>query len=84
MLIDCDIHIGYETLRDLVPFLDGATAEIVEQSGTNGLGMPSYPGITRPAGYGATPTTGPLRPPGCNSSARRSNACAQWCSTPSR
>ncbi len=43
MLIDCDIHVGYETLRDLVPYLDGATAEIVEQSGTNGLGMPSYP-----------------------------------------
>lgn len=43
MLIDCDIHVGYASLRDLVPHLDGATAELVEQSGTNGLGMPSYP-----------------------------------------
>lgn len=43
MLIDCDIHVGYETLQDLIPHLDGATAELVEQSGTNGLGMPSYP-----------------------------------------
>ena len=42
MLIDCDIHVGYDSLRDLVPHLDGATAEIVEQSGTNGLGMPTY------------------------------------------
>jgi hypothetical protein len=43
MLIDCDIHVGYETLGELVPYLDGATAELVQQSGTNGLGMPSYP-----------------------------------------
>ena len=43
VLIDCDIHVGYETLHDLVPYLDGATAEIVEQSGTAGLAMPSYP-----------------------------------------
>lgn len=43
MLIDCDIHVGYESLRDLVSYLDGATAELVEQSGANGLGMPSYP-----------------------------------------
>ena len=27
MLIDCDIHVGYETVRDLLPYLDGATAE---------------------------------------------------------
>ncbi len=42
MLIDCDIHVGYDSLLDLVPYLDGATAEIVEHSGTNGLGMPTY------------------------------------------
>ncbi len=43
MLVDCDIHVGYYALRDLVPYLDGATAELVLESGTNGLGMPSYP-----------------------------------------
>ena len=43
MLVGCDLHIGYDSLRDLLPYLDGATSELVEQSGTNGLGMPSYP-----------------------------------------
>ena len=43
MLVDCDIHVGYHSLRDLLPYLDGATAELVLESGTNGLGMPSYP-----------------------------------------
>ena len=43
MLIDCDIHVGYETLLDLAPYLDPATREHVVNCGTNGLGMPSYP-----------------------------------------
>jgi predicted TIM-barrel fold metal-dependent hydrolase len=43
MLIDCDIHVGYETLLDLAPYLDPATREVVVNCGTNGLGMPSYP-----------------------------------------
>ncbi len=43
MLIDVDIHVGYDTIADLLPYLDPATAELVEQSGTNGLMMPSYP-----------------------------------------
>ena len=43
MLIDCDIHLGYETLADLLPYLDGPTRELVAHSGTNGLAMPSYP-----------------------------------------
>src|SRR5919112_405488 len=42
-LIDCDIHVGYETLLDLAPYLDPATRELVVNCGTNGLGMPSYP-----------------------------------------
>src|SRR4051794_31567404 len=43
MLIDCDIHVGYETVLDLAPYLDPATREVVVNCGTNGLGMPSYP-----------------------------------------
>ena len=43
MLVDCDIHVGYETLLDLAPYLDPATRELVVNCGTNGLGMPSYP-----------------------------------------
>ena len=43
MLVDCDIHVGYETLEDLLPYLDPPTRELVKSSGTNGLAMPSYP-----------------------------------------
>ena len=50
MLIDCDIHIGYESLADLIPYLDAPTAELVRQSGTNGLAMPTYP-WNHPAGW---------------------------------
>ena len=42
-LVDCDIHVGYETVLDLAPYLDPATRELVVNCGTNGLGMPSYP-----------------------------------------
>jgi hypothetical protein len=43
VLVDCDIHVGYETVLDLAPYLDPATRELVVNCGTNGLGMPSYP-----------------------------------------
>ena len=43
VLIDCDIHVGYETLADLTPYLDAPTRELVVNSGTSGLTMPSYP-----------------------------------------
>src|SRR5437879_1946073 len=43
MLIDCDIHVGCETLTDLLPYLDAPTRELVINSGSNGLAMPSYP-----------------------------------------
>jgi len=43
MLVDCDIHVGYETIADLIPYLDPPTRELVIASGTNGLAMPSYP-----------------------------------------
>jgi uncharacterized protein len=55
MLIDCDIHVGYDSLRDLLPHVDGATAEHILESGTNGLGMPSYPWY-HPAGWLRTDT----------------------------
>ena len=76
MLVDCDLHVGYDSLRDLLPHLDGATAELVEQSGTNGLGMPSYPWYHPTGWLRGTPTTAapPRRAP--SSSARRSAGAA--------
>jgi predicted TIM-barrel fold metal-dependent hydrolase len=50
MLVDCDIHLGYETLSDLLPYLDAPTRELVRNSGTNGLAMPSYP-WNHPSGW---------------------------------
>jgi predicted TIM-barrel fold metal-dependent hydrolase len=43
VLVDCDIHVGYESIADLLPYLDPPTRELVIASGTNGLAMPSYP-----------------------------------------
>ncbi len=43
MLVDCDIHVGYATLFDLLDYMDAPTRELVLHSGTNGLAMPSYP-----------------------------------------
>ena len=43
VLVDCDIHVGYETIADLLPYLDAPTRELVRTPGTNGLAMPSYP-----------------------------------------
>ena len=43
MLIDCDIHVGYSSLADLLPYMDAPTRELVTHSGTHGLAMPSYP-----------------------------------------
>ena len=43
MLVDCDIHLGYDSLTDLLPYLDPPTRELVVHSGSHGLSMPSYP-----------------------------------------
>jgi predicted TIM-barrel fold metal-dependent hydrolase len=43
MLIDCDIHLGYDRISDLLPYLDEPTRELVVHSGTHGLAMPTYP-----------------------------------------
>jgi predicted TIM-barrel fold metal-dependent hydrolase len=50
MLVDCDIHVSYASLGDLLDYLDGPTRELVAGSGTNGLAMPSYP-WNHPAGW---------------------------------
>jgi hypothetical protein len=43
VLVDCDIHRGYDALGDLVSYLDPPTLELVLHSGSYGLSMPSYP-----------------------------------------
>src|SRR5205809_1079303 len=43
-------RVGYEQIADLLPYLDGPTREIVVNSGTNGLAMPSYP-WSHPTGW---------------------------------
>jgi predicted TIM-barrel fold metal-dependent hydrolase len=43
MLVDCDMHLGYATLLDLLDHVDAPTRELIVHSGTNGLAMPSYP-----------------------------------------
>ena len=42
MLVDCDIHLGYDALTDLLPHLDAPTRELVLHSGSHGLSMPTY------------------------------------------
>ena len=43
VLVDCDIHLGYDSLPDLLPYLDPPTRELVLHSGSHGLAMPTYP-----------------------------------------
>ena len=50
MLIDCDIHVTYGSLKELVPFADPHTRELIERSGVAGLSMPTYPWV-HPSGW---------------------------------
>ena len=50
MLIDCDIHVTYSSLKELVPFADPHTRELIERSGVAGLSMPTYPWV-HPSGW---------------------------------
>jgi predicted TIM-barrel fold metal-dependent hydrolase len=50
MLVDCDVHVSYDSLRDLRPYLDPANRDLVDRSGTYGLAMPTYP-WNHPAGW---------------------------------
>ena len=43
MLVDCDIHLGYDSLPISLPYLDPPTRELVLHSGSHGLAMPTYP-----------------------------------------
>ena len=50
MLIDCDIHVTYRSIKDLVPYADPHTRELIERSGVAGLSMPTYPWV-HPSGW---------------------------------
>ena len=50
MLIDCDIHVTYRSIKDLVPYADAHTRELIERSGVAGLSMPTYPWV-HPSGW---------------------------------
>jgi uncharacterized protein len=50
MLIDCDIHVTYGSIEELVPFADPHARELIERSGVSGLSMPTYPWV-HPSGW---------------------------------
>ena len=50
MLIDCDIHVTYRSIKELVPYADAHTRELIERSGVAGLSMPTYPWV-HPSGW---------------------------------
>jgi uncharacterized protein len=50
MLIDCDIHVTYRSIKDLIPYADAHTRELIERSGVAGLSMPTYPWV-HPSGW---------------------------------
>jgi predicted TIM-barrel fold metal-dependent hydrolase len=69
MLVDCDVHVSYDSLRDIVPYCDAATRELVVHSGTYGLSMPSYPwnhptGWIRKDAYDPDPARAGMLTPG--------------------
>ena len=43
MLIDCDVHITPETVREIADYTDSATRDLLVHSGTEGLCLPDYP-----------------------------------------
>ena len=50
MLIDCDIHVTYGSIKELTPYADAHTRELIERSGVAGLSMPTYPWV-HPSGW---------------------------------
>jgi predicted TIM-barrel fold metal-dependent hydrolase len=50
MLIDCDIHVTYRSIKELVSYADAHTRELIERSGVAGLSMPTYPWV-HPSGW---------------------------------
>ena len=83
MLIDCDIHVGYSSLADLLPYMDAPTRELVTHSGTHGLAMPSYP-WNHPTGWIRKDTTSARASAAPTSSTSRSTRCARSISTSTR
>jgi hypothetical protein len=42
-VIDCDVHQNFNSLHDLVPWLDPAFRDYVEVGGYTGFQLPNYP-----------------------------------------
>jgi uncharacterized protein len=49
-MIDCDVHQNFNSLRDLVPWLDPAFRDYVTDGGYGGFTLPNYPWI-HPSGF---------------------------------
>jgi predicted TIM-barrel fold metal-dependent hydrolase len=67
VLVDCDIHVGYDALSDVHPYLSATTRELLQESATFGFQMPSYPwqhptGWIRKDTYGGKTAAGALTP----------------------
>jgi uncharacterized protein len=42
-IVDCDIHVGYDSIADLNPYLSAATRNLLASSASHGFSVPSYP-----------------------------------------
>jgi len=49
-MIDCDVHQNFNSLHDLVPWLDPAFRDYVEVGGYTGYQLPNYPWV-HPSGF---------------------------------
>lgn len=61
-MIDCDVHQNFNSLHDLVPWLDPAFRDYVEVGGYAGFQLPNYPWV-HPSGFlmgDAVPESGGL------------------------
>ena len=43
MRVDCDVHIGYESISALAPYLPPGSRELLTHSATHGFTVPGYP-----------------------------------------
>ena len=78
MLIDCDVHITPETVREIADYTDSATRELLLHSGTEGLALPDYPWY-HPTGWVRKDAYDPASDdPACTRSTSR--RCAPRCS----
>jgi uncharacterized protein len=49
-MIDCDVHQNFNSLRDLLPWLDPAFRDYVTEGGYGGFTLPNYPWV-HPSGF---------------------------------